>query len=52
MTAYGPSRHIAVSRDLGRFRVEADIKMRTRPSGPVAIDPDRKSDQICILRQL
>jgi hypothetical protein len=40
MPALGPERHIAVPRDLGRFRGEADINGRVGPAGPVAIDPD------------
>jgi hypothetical protein len=35
----GPSRHIAVPRDLGRFRGEADIERQARRAASVDNDP-------------
>jgi hypothetical protein len=39
ISAIGPSRHIASPRDLGRFRVEADINSSAEFDDPVEKDP-------------
>ena len=40
---FGPSRHIAVPREFGRFRREADINWKARSAGSVANDPKATS---------
>src|SRR5262245_33888023 len=43
MSEIGPSRHIAVPHDLGRFVSKADMAGLATGSTPVANDPNRKS---------
>jgi len=38
-SVFGPSRHIAVPRDLGRFRGEADIERQAQRAASVDNDP-------------